>query len=68
MDPTPLRAGTTTHLKILAVALVASVAIVTVGINARTEHLPTIHATADSIVVTAGQPSVYAGHEAPSVR
>ncbi len=68
MDATLLRAGATTHLTILAVALLASAAIVAVGINARTEHLPTIHATADSIVVTAGQPSIYAGQEVPSVR
>ena len=41
MGATLLRAGKTTHLKILAVALSASIAIVIVGINARSDHLPT---------------------------
>ena len=67
MDSTLLRAGTTTHLKILAVALVASVAIVAVGMNARTEHLATNRATADGIIVKAGQPAIYAGQKIPSV-
>jgi len=39
MGATLLRAGKTTHLKILAVALSASIAIVIVGINARSDHL-----------------------------
>ncbi len=68
MDSTLLRAGATTHLKILAIALLGSVAIVAVGINARTEHLPTVRAKADSIVVKAGQPAIYADQEAPSIR
>ena len=40
MDSTLLRAGKTTHLKVLAVALAASIAIVVVGINARSESSP----------------------------
>ena len=38
MDSTLLRAGRTTHLKVLAVALAASIAIVVVGLNARSEY------------------------------
>ena len=68
MDSTLLRAGKTTHLKILAVALSASIAIVVVGINARSDHLPTVRATADNIVVKAAQPGIYAGQEASTVR
>ena len=67
MDSTLLRAGKTTHLKILAVALSASIAIVVIGINARSDHLPTVRATADSIVAKAGQ-GIYAGQEASTVR
>ena len=67
MGATLLRAGKTTHLKILAVALSASIAIVIVGINARSDHLPTARATPDSIVVKAGQ-GIYAGQEASTVR
>ena len=36
MSPSLLNAGRTTHLKIVAVALVAGIAVVAVGINART--------------------------------
>ena len=67
MGATLLRAGKTTHLKILAVALSASIAIVVVGINARSDHLPSVRATADSIVVKAGQ-GIYAGQETSTVR
>ncbi len=67
MGATLLRAGKTTHLKILAVALSASIAIVVVGINARSDHLPSVRATTDSIVVKAGQ-GIYAGQEASTVR
>ena len=49
--------------RFLAVALSASIAIVVVGINARSDHLPTARATADSIVVKAGQPGIHAGQE-----
>jgi hypothetical protein len=68
MGATLLRAGKTTHLKILAVALSASIAIVIVGINARSDHLPTARATPDSIVVKAGQPGIHAGQETSTVR
>jgi hypothetical protein len=68
MDSTLLRAGRTTHLKVLAVALAASIAIVVVGLNARSEYLPTVRATADNIVVKAAQPGIYAGQEASTVR
>ena len=67
MGSTLLRAGKTTHLKILAVALSASIAMVAVGINAWSVHLPTLRATADSIFVKAGQ-GIYAGQEASTVR
>ena len=68
MGATLLRAGKTTHLKILAVALSASIAIVIVGINARSDHLPTARATPDSIVVKAGQPCIHAGQGTSTVR
>ena len=38
MSPSLLNAGRTTHLKIVAVALVAGIAVVAVGINARTTN------------------------------
>ena len=67
MESTLLRAGRTTHLKIVAVAVLASVAVVVVAVNARTEQLSTIRSTADSIVVKAGQPSTYAS-QASTIR
>ena len=68
MDSTLWRAGRTTHLKVLAVALSASIVIVVVGLNARSEHLPTARATAGSIVVKAGKSGTYAGQAASTVR
>ena len=67
MESTLLRAGRTTHLKIVAVAVLASVAVVVVAVNARPEQLPTMRSTADSIVVKAGQSSTYAS-QAPTIR
>ena len=39
MSPISANAGRTTHLKIVMVALVAGIAVVAVGINARTTNL-----------------------------
>jgi hypothetical protein len=63
MSPSLLNAGRTTHLKIVAVALVAGIAVVTVGINARTTDLATVRVGTDGVVVKAGQPATYAIRE-----
>ena len=54
MSPSLLNAGRTTHLKIVAVALVAGIAVVAVGINARTTNIATARVGTDA-VVRAGQ-------------
>ena len=41
MSPSLLNAGRTTHLKIVAVALVAGIVVIAVGINARTSNFTT---------------------------
>ncbi len=66
MDPTLLRAGRNTHLKIVAVALVAAMAVVVVGINARVDNVAT--ATAPSTIIKAGQPATFAGQESSAIR
>ena len=68
MSPSLLNAGRTTHLKIVAVALVAGIAVVVVGINARTSNFETARAGIESAVVKAGQPATYAGRETRTVR
>ena len=64
MDWTLLRAGRNTHIKIVAVALVAVIAVVTVGIHARIER----NDVASGSAVRAGAPATYAGQERPAVR
>ena len=64
MDSTLLRAGRITHLKIVAVALVAVIAVVTVGIHAKVGR----DETAKSLVIRAADPANYAGHDTPTVR
>ena len=68
MSPSILNAGRTTHLKIVAVALVAGVAVVAVGINARITNLDTARIGTDRAIVKAGQPTTYAGQETSAVR
>ena len=67
MSPSLLNAGRTTHLKIVAVALVAGIAVVAVGINARTTNITTARVGTDA-VVKAGQPVTYAGQETVTAR
>jgi hypothetical protein len=67
VSPSLLNAGRTTHLKIVAVALVAGIAVVAVGINARTTNIATDRVGTDA-VVRAGQPVTYAGQETGTAR
>jgi signal transduction protein with GAF and PtsI domain len=53
-------AGRNTHLKIVAVALMASIVVVVVGINSRVE-------SGSQVVVKAGQPTVYTGNGGPTI-
>ena len=55
-------AGRNTHLKIVAVALMASIVVVVVGANSR------VDSGAPQIVVKAGQPTVYTGNGGPTIR
>ena len=69
MDATLLRAGRTTHLKIVLVALVAAAAVVAVGVNNRTEDFATAGGPIDApAVIKAGQPAVFAGELKTSIR
>jgi hypothetical protein len=67
MSPSLLNAGRTTHLKIVAVALVAGIAVVAVGINARTPNIATVR-VGNEAVVRAGQPVTYAVQETVTAR
>ena len=68
MDSTLHRAGSTTHLKIVLVSLVAATVVVAVGINARTSSTDTAATAAGPAVVKAGQPPAFAGKEGATVR
>ena len=62
------RAGSTTHLKIVLVSLVAAIVVVAVGINARTSGTDTAASANGPAVVKAGQPPAFAGQEGSTVR
>ncbi|MBX9844036.1 MAG: hypothetical protein K2Z80_19725 [Xanthobacteraceae bacterium] len=65
MHPTLRRAGSTTHLKIVLVSLVAAIVVVVVGFNART----TSFYTADGPAVVKAKPAAdYAGQQRATVR
>ena len=67
MDFTLTRAGRTTHIKIVVIALVAAIAVVAVGINAQISSVPTARTAVDG-VIKAGQPATYAGQELQTIR
>jgi hypothetical protein len=67
MNYTISRANRTTHLKIVAIALVAAIAVVAIGINARIGNV-IADSPGSSTIVKAGQPATYAGQESSSVR
>ncbi|HYC18405.1 MAG TPA: hypothetical protein VEC94_14470 [Pseudolabrys sp.] len=59
MDGSLWSAGQSTHLKIVVVSLVASIAVVAIGINARLDSVaPTRIETAD-VVIKAGKTKAY---------
>jgi hypothetical protein len=58
-----------THLKIVAVALIAGIVVVLVGIAARVSDFETASAMmADRPVIKAGQPAVLTTRETPNIR
>jgi hypothetical protein len=64
-------ADRTTHLKVVVVALVAAILVVTAGIAARVTSIDTETArvrTQGVVVVKAGSPTAYTRTEIPSVR
>ena len=67
MNYTISRANRTTHLKIVVISLVAAIAVVAVGINARTGKI-IADSPGSSTIVKAGQPATYAGQESSTVR
>jgi hypothetical protein len=64
MHSTLHRAGSTTHLKIVLVSLVAAVVVVVVGLNARNSTFDT---TATAVIKAKPEPT-YAGQERATVR
>jgi hypothetical protein len=61
-------ASRTTHIKIVAVSLVAAIAMLVVGINAKTGHFATAHVPDDGVIVKTGQPASYAGQGVSTIR
>lgn len=55
-------AGRNTHLKIIAVALMASIVVVVIGVHSQVEN------GTNQIVVKAGQPTVYTDNRGPTIR
>lgn len=68
MNHSLFTAGRTTHLKIVAVALVAGIAFVAVGINAKTTNFATARVGTEGAIVKAGQPATFAGDATVTVR
>jgi hypothetical protein len=59
-----------THLKIVAVSLLAAIVVLTVGINARIadSNTTTARIQADGPIVKAGKPAIYSTNEAATIR
>jgi hypothetical protein len=72
MNHSMLTCGVTTHLKIVAVALIAAVLVATAGINARLDDSGagnmTASAKAGGPALKAGKPAVYSIRNDPTVR
>ena len=62
MNSTLWSAGRSTHLKIVAVSLMASIIVVVIGINAR------VDSDANQVVVKAGKPAIYTDNPGSTVR
>ena len=67
MNYTISRANRLTHLKIVVISLVAAIAVVAVGVNARTGNV-IAESPGHGTIVKAGQPATYAGQESSAVR
>jgi hypothetical protein len=63
-----LGAGRTTHLKIAALSLAGAIVVVLIGLNARLADSASSHAKTSGVVVKAGVPATFAGHESSSLR
>ena len=61
-------AGHTTHLKIVAVSLIASIVVVAIGINARFDSATTARTETDHIVIKAGKPTIYTDSGRSTIR
>jgi hypothetical protein len=60
MDSSLWSAGRYTHLKIVAVSLIASIAVVAIGINARLDSsVTTERIEATDVTIKAGKPKAY---------
>ncbi len=57
-----------THLKVVAVALVAAIAVVAVAISARVSDNPTATVRMQGPVLKAGQPATFTSSETSAVR
>jgi hypothetical protein len=61
-------AGRTTHLKIVAVALLAATVVVAVGINARVTDPTFKDRFATDMVIKAGKPAAFSSNDGTAVR
>lgn len=55
-------AGRNTHLKIVAVSLMASIVVVVIGVNSRLDN------GSNQVVVKAGQPAIYTDNAGATIR
>jgi hypothetical protein len=71
MNSTLRTADRATHIRIVVVALVAAVVVVTVGLNARTPDTDAVTVTkarVDGPVQKAGRPAIYSHRDGTAVR
>jgi hypothetical protein len=61
-------AGHTTHLKIVAVSLIASIVVVVIGINARLDAGTTAGVESGPVVVKAGKVKTYTDNGGATIR
>lgn len=68
MDYSLVRAGRTTHFKIVGVALVCAIAVILVGVNAKIAGIESARVQTGAAVVKAGQPAAYADKKVVIIR
>ena len=70
MNHSTVTADSTTHLKIVALALIAAIVVVVIGFSARVDgpEIGIARAASDGLAIKAGKPTQFATHSGVEIR